>query len=118
MATGTIPSQFRQASVTLYAPSTPTDVSSSTTITLSCDRTLFTRIQFFFTAAAGTGSTVDRSIIEISSLAVGSSAWYALGRSSSVGSVKIAPVANEPTKITIAGTSFSALYLYRVIGLN
>ena len=118
MATSTLPNPYKPLNIALYAPNSPTDVHTDTSVALISGRDWnnFKLLCFFFLKTSSTSS--DRSMLCVPTQLISQGGWYALAQGSTIGGVQISFPTNEYGKIRIQSTSLSSLYLYRIWGIN
>ena len=115
MATGTLRNFAYPVSTALYAPITPTNVSTDTTITLDngYQWNLFSHIIIYFLSNSSPSS--NRAMLDITPTAIGAAAFTPIAQGTTLGVVRIGS-SDSYNKIRIISTSFSSLYIHRIYG--
>ena len=116
MSDSTFNSPFTPLTVALYAPSSAVDVHTDTTITLEYPWNNYKNLVLFFLATSSTSST--RSLLLVSTQAIGQGGWYAISQGATIGGVRITYPSGDYGKLRFVETSLSSLYIYRVWGTN
>lgn len=118
MSQSTIRSEAVPATTTLYAPSTPENVSSDTTITLSNGYQWNTFNHIVFQFQAGTSSSNSKGVLEIPSVLLSLGAYFPVALGSNVYTIRIANNSSVGTYTTIRlfEQTMPALYVSRIYG--